>query len=1030
MKIKKLLAAVTALVLVGGAYPVTAEKTHSCLLGFAAETETAAGAAKMSQSFTADGITYTVYSDYAVVAEVSRDAGADIVIADEIDGKSVTGFEKGAFDDVRGTIRTLKLGKNIKTINEALLYECSELTKIECGESLESIGCAAFAYCEKLEEVSFNEGLTVINNCAFYNCTSLVSLEFPDSLTEIKVSAFEMCTGIKEVKFGKNLERIEARAFCDSDGITEVDLGEKLTYLGSAAFSGENIKCLVIPEGVTSLSDLCPLYFKYPMAYRDCAIKIMNPKCLIENTVNAKDCVIVSADDSSSRKFAEFQNERAEVNKTRYCSFEDYEKGDYAKMPSDGADIASIYGMMFKENETGLTLTDITDLPSDNTVVIIPDEVDGVPVTAIGNSAFTYQSYLKCVVFGKNIQTVEGNAFSNCSELQKVVMNDKLKTIGDSAFSGCSKLHDITVGSNIEYIGDSAFLQCVNLNGFKLPDTVKHIGRASFQKTRVKELVIPEGVTELEGCPAEQTFGKNIDEPIVYNVTMKIMNPECRLSFIEEPREWANCIIVSDSGAARDFAEENGIHHCGFEQFEKGDYEKNDISYFDGTSANYEYGMSFIKVDGGAELAAAALPENGRLVIPDEIEGLPVVSVSKDVYDYYNRANYNGPFRLRSVKIGNNVKSIPKGAFTYSMLRIVEIGDGVETIGNSAFIFCEALSYVKFGKGIKEVGEEAFYHCWKMQSVIDLPSVITIGDEAFINCKYAKGIILGNDLKTIGNNAFENVCDYKVLELPDSLESIGESAFEANYSLEEVRCGKGLKTIGKGAFSDNAILKKVTLNEGLTDLGKSAFENCYLLHEINIPDSLTEIKGMTFYRTTLNSLILPESIKSVGGGAYYSLYSGKSLENTMRDPRFTEREITIPKPEGDISIKIMNPDCEIGKDAFTGTFDYMYGYKGSTAEEYMINEKMQDRFIPFDEGQAERLAGDANCDGTIDLADAVIIMQALANPDKYGLNGTAEKHITLQGINNGDVDKTVEGITSNDALRIQEYLLGKDVKFD
>jgi len=1025
MKIKKLLAAVTALVLIGGAYPAAAGKTDGRPVVFAAEAETAA---KMSQSFTADDITYSVYSDYAVVAEVSRDAEADIVIADEIDGKPVTGFEKGAFDDVRGTVRTIKLGKNIKTINEALLYECSELTKIECGESLESIGCAAFAYCEKLEEVSFNEGLTVINNCAFYNCTSLVSLEFPDSLTEIKVSAFEMCTGIKEVKFGKNLERIEAGAFCDSDGITEVDLGENLTYLGSGAFSGENIKCLVIPEGVTSLTDLCPLYFKYPMAYRDCVIKIMNPECGILNTVNTKDCVIVSADDSSSRKFAEFQNERAEVNKTRYCSFEDYEKGDYAKMPTDGADIASLYGMTFKENETGLTLTDITDLPSDNTVVIIPDEVDGVPVTVIGNSAFRSQSYLKCVVFGKNIQTVEEEAFCQCSELQKVVMNDKLKTIGDSAFSGCSKLHDITVGSNIEYIGESAFLSCGSLNEFKLPDTVKHIGRAAFQKTRVKELVIPEGVTELEGCPAEPGYGIKIDEPIVYNVTMKIMNPECRLSFIEEPREWANCIIVSDSGAAQDFAEENDIHHCGFEQFEKGDYEKNDISYFDFPSSIFEYGMSFTKVDGGAELSAIKIPENGRIVIPDEVEGVPVVSFSKDVFNLYGTPRYD-TFPLRSVKIGNNVKSIPEGTFDWSTLRIAEIGDGVETIGDDAFYYCEALSYVKFGKGIKEIGDKAFFCCREMQSVIDLPSVITIGDEAFIYCKYAKGIILGNDLKTIGDNAFKDVCDYKVLDLPDSLESIGEGAFEANYSLEEVRCGKGLKTIGKGAFSDNAILKKVTLNEGLTELGEAAFENCYLLHEINIPDSLTEIKDMTFYRTTINSLILPESIKSVGKEAYCSLYLGKSLENTMSDPRFKEREITIPKPEGDISIKIMNPDCEIDKDAFAGTFDYMYGYKGSTAEEYMINEKIQERFIPFSEEQSER-PGDANCDGTIDLADAVIIMQALANPDKYGLNGTAEKHITLQGINNGDVDKTVEGITSNDALRIQEYLLGKDVKFD
>ena len=59
--------------------------------------------------------------------------------------------------------------------------------------------------------------------------------------------------------------------------------------------------------------------------------------------------------------------------------------------------------------------------------------------------------------------------------------------------------------------------------------------------------------------------------------------------------------------------------------------------------------------------------------------------------------------------------------------------------------------------------------------------------------------------------------------------------------------------------------------------------------------------------------------------------------------------------------------------------------------------------------------GDTNCDGTVELADAILIMQYLANPNKY--------NITEQGKLNGDVDKTVNGLTSNDALRIQEYLL-------
>ena len=69
--------------------------------------------------------------------------------------------------------------------------------------------------------------------------------------------------------------------------------------------------------------------------------------------------------------------------------------------------------------------------------------------------------------------------------------------------------------------------------------------------------------------------------------------------------------------------------------------------------------------------------------------------------------------------------------------------------------------------------------------------------------------------------------------------------------------------------------------------------------------------------------------------------------------------------------------------------------------------------------------GDANCGGTIDMADAVLIMQALANPNKYGVNGSDSKHITEQGAANADVDTSSKGITSNDALQIQLYLLHK-----
>jgi len=60
--------------------------------------------------------------------------------------------------------------------------------------------------------------------------------------------------------------------------------------------------------------------------------------------------------------------------------------------------------------------------------------------------------------------------------------------------------------------------------------------------------------------------------------------------------------------------------------------------------------------------------------------------------------------------------------------------------------------------------------------------------------------------------------------------------------------------------------------------------------------------------------------------------------------------------------------------------------------------------------------GDANCDGEVNMADAVLIMQSINNPDKYKLTAKGEK--------NADVFGTGDGITNKDALAIQKFKLG------
>ena len=101
-------------------------------------------------------------------------------------------------------------------------------------------------------------------------------------------------------------------------------------------------------------------------------------------------------------------------------------------------------------------------------------------------------------------------------------------------------------------------------------------------------------------------------------------------------------------------------------------------------------------------------------------------------------------------------------------------------------------------------------------------------------------------------------------------------------------------------------------------------------------------------------------------------------------------------------------------------------FEGSEKIPYTVNTV--DGYVKVMGDTPGGMRGDANCDGQVDMSDAVLIMQSLANPDGYGLSGSSDTHITNQGLKNADVaggddDKGGDGVTNGDELRIQEFKL-------
>lgn len=92
----------------------------------------------------------------------------------------------------------------------------------------------------------------------------------------------------------------------------------------------------------------------------------------------------------------------------------------------------------------------------------IPAEIEGVPVTGIGDRAF-YDRSLMSVIIPDSVTSIGEDAFTGCMNIENMILSNNLTSIGKRAFAGCCCLPYLTIPSSLTSIGDSAFMSCDSL---------------------------------------------------------------------------------------------------------------------------------------------------------------------------------------------------------------------------------------------------------------------------------------------------------------------------------------------------------------------------------------------------------------------------------------------------------------------------------------------------------------------------------------------------------------------------------------
>ena len=816
--------------------PLTGDKMEDFTLNY--EKGTAGEVYAVRNGFsTAKGLFTRELSDGTLAIGYYNGDATDFVVPSEIDGKTVTTIDSGAFADCTA-LKSIEIPASVNSIGQwAVGYKKvyrdeNDLLNVACYDKIDGFKINytknteghCYAACNGFTDES---GVKVI---AGGNGTCVV-IQYYGNDKEFVIPS--------EVA-GMSVTGIHSYAFEGCKSLTSVTIPDTVTIISNEAFIDcPTLKEVTIPDTVTTI---------YYEAFLNCPM-------LKEVTIPA------SVKEISNRAFGYLRSGYDENYNAIYTKVDGF-KINYTKN-TEGHYYAADNGF----TDEGCLKTYITDMGEVDTIgisrfagskvtsFVIPEEIDGQKVVAIDSEAFIHSPMLKEVTVPSSVTYIGEHALGyTYSAIKESYEKTEGFTINFEKNSEAHRYAAVNGFTDEEYLVTGEYYygdeECVTINKYYggkenvvIPKEIggkKVIGierDAFLDNKNIKSVIIPDGVQFIY---SQAFFGcTSLDEVTIPESVINI--GEKAFGYYENDdyetvKKDGFVINYAKNSAGHLYATRNGFSDESCMLIESDEFGK----YLRGYAGN-----------------------DASVVIPDGVT-------------YIDNESFKDCDKLTKVTIPSSVDYIGYNAFDgCASLETVIIPDGVTTIGYKAFFGCTSLKNVTIPKNVTNIGAYAFGY----YEQDDNPEYMKVDG---FKIDYVKGSEAHYYALV---NGFTDEGGLFVSDLNDEEVVIRKYAGnDTSCTIPSVVDGKKVVGISDAAFKDCTTLKSVVIPEGVTGIMSEAFKGCTSLNKVVLPSTLDNVDNGAFANCpSLKDVTVPSGVGYIGDNAFGYCWDSENFEYKAND---------------------------------------------------------------------------------------------------------------------------------------------------